>query len=459
MKRLFKSRALCSILAVLITATLALAQRPPPAGTQHPLTELLNAVKEMGDRVENIDILSRYCKPPMQPDKSGAEIDIGLESLLFRRLLRDFYRIEQSFTSGGSSPEASSYRASFPVIDGIIATDQNDGAKYWPAVKQKLTQVQNLLAKKKRQLDAAPERDCAPQQAQKTPPKDSAPPPDPLAGLKRPSPRPIDMPQAPHYFCSEFERRQWYLTNFASEYEKAGENAAEASAYRAAVSRRGAAHANKGGDPAQQKRLDGEERWADENSAEQQRMVRLTDSIRQMIFHTPIIDCSLLTQRFVIDPAAIGAEIESVENNIKTIDSDIKWIEDDLRKVEQRMTFIDGVFSDTQGTIISQEMYDLAEEERSLREYKNKQAQKRDQLKREKSLLQGEIERSKQLIDDIQKADLGTAGTPKPSAEPEQRVEEKSPSLFESLIPALIPSIGIGGRRDVEIDRRERERR
>jgi len=127
MKRLFKSRALCSILAVLITATLALAQRPPPAGTQHPLTELLNAVKEMGDRVENIDILSRYCKPPMQPDKSGAEIDIGLESLLFRRLLRDFYRIEQSFTSGGSSPEASSYRASFPVIDGIIATDQNDG--------------------------------------------------------------------------------------------------------------------------------------------------------------------------------------------------------------------------------------------------------------------------------------------------------------------------------------------
>src|SRR3972149_4785069 len=150
MKRLFKSRALCSILPVLPAASFAAPQTPPPAGTQHPLTELLNAVKEMGDRVENIDILSRYCKPPMQPDKSGAEIDIGLESLLFRRLLRDFYRIEQSFTSGGSSPEASSYRASFPVIDGIIATDQNDGAKYWPAVKQKLTQVQNLLAKKRR---------------------------------------------------------------------------------------------------------------------------------------------------------------------------------------------------------------------------------------------------------------------------------------------------------------------
>ncbi|MBI4487541.1 MAG: hypothetical protein HY694_00525 [Deltaproteobacteria bacterium] len=55
---------------------------------------------------------------------------------------------------------------------------------------------------------------------------------------------------------------------------------------------------------------------------------------------------------------------------------------------------------------------------------------------------------------DVQKADAKTAGTPRPSEEPAQKVEEKTPGFFESLIPALIPSIGIGVGRD-----RERERR
>jgi len=456
MKRLLKPQILFALVAVLSTVNPSWAQVRPPAGASQPLAELLIAVETLRIRVENIQILSRYCKSPHQPDKSGPEIDINLESLLLRRFLRDFFRVQESFINAGNSALGGSYRASFPVIDGIDATDQNDSARYWAAAKQKLTAVQNLLAEKKRQLDAAPEYDCAPQQARKPAPQDPLPPPDALAGLKRPLPRPINIPRAPNYFCTDLERRQWYLNNFASEYEKAGENAADASAYRAEVSRRGAEHANKGGDSTQQKRLDGEERWADENSAQQQRMVRLTDSIRLVILNTPLIDCSLLHERFVIDPAAIGAEIERVENEIETIDSSIKQTESDIRQTEQRMTLIDGMFSDTQGNIISQELEDLAEEEKFLREYRNKRVQARDELKREKTALQGEIERSKQLIDDIQKADAGTAGTPRPSAEPEQRVEEKSPSLFESLIPALIPSIGIGGRRDVEIDRRER---
>jgi hypothetical protein len=456
MKRPFKPRILFPLVAVLSTVNPSWAQVRPPAGASQPLAELLIAVETLRIRVENIQILSRYCKAPNQPDKSGPEIDINLESLLLKRYLRDFFRVEQSFINAGNSVLGGSYRASFPVIDGIDANDQNDSARYWAAAKQKLTTVQNLLAERKRRLDAAPEQDCAPQQARKPAPQDPVQPPDPLAGLKRPFPRPINIPQAPNYFCTDLERRQWYLNNFASEYEKAGENAADASAYRAEVSRRGAEHANKGGEATQQKRLDGEERWADENSAQQQRMVRLTDSIRLMVLNTQLIDCSLLHERFVIDPAAIGAEIERVENEIKTIDSNIKQTESDILQTEQRMTLIDGMFSDTQGNIISQEMEDLAEEEKFLRDYRNKRIQNRDELKREKTALQGEIERSKQLIDDIQKADAGTAGTPRPSAEPEQRVEEKSPSLFESLIPALIPSIGIGGRRDGDLDRRER---
>ena len=54
----------------------------------------------------------------------------------------------------------------------------------------------------------------------------------------------------------------------------------------------------------------------------------------------------------------------------------------------------------------------------------------------------------------IDKADNETAGVPKPSEET-QKAEEKKPGLFESLIPALIPSIGIG----IGDERERREKR
>ncbi len=50
----------------------------------------------------------------------------------------------------------------------------------------------------------------------------------------------------------------------------------------------------------------------------------------------------------------------------------------------------------------------------------------------------------------IDRADNQTAGLPRPSEEPQKVSEEKKPGFFESLVPALIPSIGvgIGGGRD-----------
>ena len=56
------------------------------------------------------------------------------------------------------------------------------------------------------------------------------------------------------------------------------------------------------------------------------------------------------------------------------------------------------------------------------------------------------------FFDLIKEADARTAGVPKPSEET-QKVEEKKPSFWETLIPAVIPSIGIGGGRE------DRERR
>jgi len=59
----------------------------------------------------------------------------------------------------------------------------------------------------------------------------------------------------------------------------------------------------------------------------------------------------------------------------------------------------------------------------------------------------------KNILMDILKADAGTVGTPRLSAEPQ--VEEQKPSFWESLVPALIPSIGVG----IGGDRERRERR
>ncbi|MBI4488175.1 MAG: hypothetical protein HY694_03750 [Deltaproteobacteria bacterium] len=71
-----------------------------------------------------------------------------------------------------------------------------------------------------------------------------------------------------------------------------------------------------------------------------------------------------------------------------------------------------------------------------------------DQLKKSKDFL----DRIPGLFLLISEADIKTAGVPKPAPSQEaQKVEEKKePSWWESLIPALIPSIGVGGGRDRE---------
>ncbi len=421
-----------------------LAQLPPPAQSNQ-LAQILAEFDALQVRVESIDISTQYCKPPHQPNKSEPQFDIDLERLSLKLLSQRFHNVEKSYVAAGNSRMGQSYRATFPDIDGYKPDDRN----YWPRAKSRLTQIQNVLDRKQKRLDAAPERDCAAQQAKQQAPKDPEPPPDPLAGLKRPVPRDINIPMVPHYFCSELERRQWYLKNFAPDYEKAGENAADASEYRAAVSRRGASQFNKGSDPAQQKRLDAEERWADKNSAQHQHMARVTDSIRQVIMNTPIINCSLLQERFAQDAAIFSKNIEGFQNQIKQADSEIEQKEKLISETNVRINQIEGAFyqSFEGGIFQSQELEDLAREEDRLRQHRHDLARDRDRLVNERMGLQGELERTVQLRDSVLKADARTAGTPKPSAE-EAQVEDKRPGLFESLIPSLIPSIGIGRGRD-----------
>jgi hypothetical protein len=286
------------------------------------------------------------------------------------------------------------------------------------------TQVQDLLTKKQQQLNDAPERDCAPEQAKQKPvKKDPQSPPDPLAGLTRPKPRDITFPLVPAYFCTEFQRRQWYLDNFASEWNEASENAADASTYRAEVSKRGTEHANKGGDPAQQRRLDAEERWADKNYAQHQRMVQLTESIRLMIMHTPIIDCSLLTQRAVGTTGPLRAEVEQIQNQIKSLDSKIKEKEEQI------------------GILEGQYYFDLDQASRATWSI----IPELHQLRMERADLQDWLKHDFQQIDNIQKADAG-ALTPRVSPEP-PKAEETGPSWVPGIFgPGGIIDIIRGGR-------------
>jgi len=140
--RLFAGRL---ALALIVVATLfafarSFAQVEPRPGVDNALTQILLDLEDVKIHAERIQILSRYCKPADERDKSAPQHDIDLESLVFRTLLRDFYRVQQiSGTSIGTE-----LRASLPTLNVIPPDD----ARYWGATKGKFSEVQNLLEKK-----------------------------------------------------------------------------------------------------------------------------------------------------------------------------------------------------------------------------------------------------------------------------------------------------------------------
>jgi len=401
--RLFAGRlaVALTVLAALFGFAPSFAQVSPRPGVDNALTQILLDLEEVRIHAERIQILSRYCKPPDERNKSAPQHDIDLESLVFRTLLRDFYRVQQiSGTSSGTE-----LRASLPTLNGIPPDD----ARYWGATKGKFSEVQNLLEKKQQQLDAAPERDCAPQEA-KQKPSDPQSPPDPLAGLARPKPRDITFPQAPAYFCHEFLRRQWYLDNFAPEWNEAAENAADASTYRAEVSKRGAEHANKGGDPAQQRRLDAEERWADDNYKQHTRVSDRTETFRRRIFNTPVIDCS---------PRSLADHLENLRNQVMNVDAEIKQakakieeIEDHIRSILMEDDLLDAYEYGVLWGVdpVTTEHHNVLRFVYEAQQHQSSLEKEIDKLSTQKSVLQEQLNQTTKFIDNFQKADAA-AGT------------------------------------------------
>jgi hypothetical protein len=288
---------------------------------------------------------------------------------------------------------------------------------------------------------------------------------NPLADLSRPIPRVIDVPpQLPHYFCSKEERTAFWK-KFQAEWLEAADNVADAASYRAEVSRRGAEHFNRDGDAARQKILDAEERWADKNFSQHLRMRDRADAIRDMIVSTPIIDCSLISKNTTPDPKQLGARAEGLKDEIKAIDLRIKEID---RKLAESRAEVDREIPPEldeayQRGLLDQEGYfgfDLAQWLKEVYKHDSGlQRQKRD-LEWEKKAVEDELKRTTQLIDDSRKTSSATEPAPKTAEEPRENLQEKRPSLLESLMPVLIPSISIGiGGGGKHHPRREWERR
>ena len=274
---------------------------------------------------------------------------------------------------------------------------------------------------------------------------------DPLAGLRRPVPVNIEIPPLPHYFCSKEERTAFWK-KFQPEWLEAADNAADASSYRAEVSGRAAEHFIKDGDPVQQKRLDAEERWADRNFAQHLRMRDRTDAIRDMILNTPIIDCSLLSKATETDPASLGVRADRIASDIQELDSRMKEIDSKLAEVKAEVdreipAELDEAYQRGLLEYEGQFGFDLAQWLKEVYKYEQSLERQQRELEWQKKVLEGELKRTNQLIEDAQKSSAKTESSPRAAEEAPKQVQEKRPTLLESLMPVLIPSfsIGIGG--------------
>jgi hypothetical protein len=443
------------ITAILGSISLSFAQIAAPPGASNSLATVLFAIEDMRIRLDNFQILTEYCKPPHAKNKLRTQAILDFEERTLKTLEQRFAQVEKGFVTAGNTRAGFSFRGSFPVINGFTAEDRN----YWPSARALLTQVQTLLGKKQKQLQAAPERDCQ-EQPKQSATKPAQAPVDPLAGLKRPMPRPTIIPTVPAYFCSEAERRQWYLDNFAAAWNDAAENVGDATRYRAEASDRATKHFNKDGDKANQQKLDAEERWADRNLTQQVRARELVDSTRDVILNTPIIDCSLLVVRDLVDQSWHEANVERVQAAMKEIDGRIEDLRARIAEAKTDARKLADEFSQG-GDLEGQYYFDLSAEFDNLNDWIRRSESGLKELLFEKAAIQGELQRAVEARDAFQQADARTVGTPRLTPEPRQIVEDNQPGWLEKLAPALVPSIGVGvgGRRGGEPDRRYPDRR
>lgn len=207
----------------------AFAQVPPKppeqlaAELQNGLTQLMFEIEDLRLEVEALNILSRYCRPPDAPLKSLTEADLDYYRLRVR-LFQDRLEGHQGrFARSVAAMTGASrinYVASFPEIRSTRpdATDERQNAAYWAAARRVLGEVNEVIERKQRQLNAAPEDNCRRGAPAGQPPR-AAPSDDPVGGLRPPRYAPVVPPTAEPCYPTSDARRLAY--NAAYDVEQA----------------------------------------------------------------------------------------------------------------------------------------------------------------------------------------------------------------------------------------------
>lgn len=270
----------------------AFAQLGDRVYPDHDFAALMVLVEELRIEASDIHVMSRYCKPPLPPNKETPQWEIDFVSLRLKRVRREFEQIKNKARASFGTPIGASYIGQFPRIDGIDLS-YSTYEKYFGAALRLINAVAMILREKQARLDKAEVVDCAkPANRQPpAPPPDPHPPEDPSAGLKRPVPADIPDLKLPDCFNSLEEQIKFSELFRKSVFSPALNNEREAGGYSADVGYR-VQDLRIAGKPALADQLRNTEgKWADDNhkrhSAELERVRQRSAAILKIPMPCP----------------------------------------------------------------------------------------------------------------------------------------------------------------------------
>jgi hypothetical protein len=295
-------RFLSACLTAIITLMAALpsshaqpygAEQMQPPRDEHAMTRLLRDIDQVKFEIEQIQIYTRYCKPPNGPNIADTQWEIDFVSGKYKRLQATFDRFFEAYEQAIKTRLAAGYRSGFPPLKGMTA----DHRDYWATISGMLSNLANKIEAKQAALNKKKEEDCA-DDDRPPPPPPPPPPADWFKGLSRPVAPPVPFAELPPHFCTELEKSQWILKNISPARVLASENARAAADYVVDVGRRmRELEIKRISEPLTAdeqrglKELSAEYKWAQDDLAEQDRVVKEIDAHAAKAWAIKIIDC------------------------------------------------------------------------------------------------------------------------------------------------------------------------
>ncbi len=267
------------------------AQPPLPV---HRMKQLWRDVDQLNFEIDQIQVYERYCKPPNGPNIADTQWEIDFARSKYNSLQREFDAMNAAFENAIKSRMTSSFRSSFPQLNGMTA----DNRDYWATVSGMVRALGHRLDTLQKALDGRKEQDCTKSNRQPPPPP-PPPPVDWLKGLERPVAAPVSAAELPPHFCTELEKTRWILDHLDPQRIQAAENARFASYYVVDVGRRMRELETKGisgpltaDEQRGLKELGAEYKWAQDNLAEQDRIAAEINAHYAAAQKIPVVECA-----------------------------------------------------------------------------------------------------------------------------------------------------------------------